>query len=130
MIQLNILSGKKEGTQPVARHFPFRIGRTAGNDLQLDDDGLWDKHLALEFLKQEGFKLVTAPNALAAVNNEPVKNKILRNGDTITIGSVKIQFWLATAHQRGLRFREGFVWALLIFVTFSQFALLYWLIRQ
>jgi pSer/pThr/pTyr-binding forkhead associated (FHA) protein len=130
MIQLNILSGKKAGTQTVARHFPFRIGRAAGSNLQLDDDGIWHQHLALEFQKQEGFKLATAPNALATVNNEPVQSKILRNGDTITIGSVKIQFWLATARQRGLRLREGFVWALLISVTLGQFALIYWLIRQ
>ena len=130
MIQLNILSGKKAGTQTVARHFPFRIGRAAANDLQLDDDGVWDQHLNLEFQKEEGFKLETSPNALTTVNNEPVQNKILRNGDTIAIGSAKIQFWLATARQRGLRLREGFVWALLIFVTLGQFALLYWLIRQ
>jgi pSer/pThr/pTyr-binding forkhead associated (FHA) protein len=130
MIQLNILSGKKAGNQPVARHFPFRIGRAAGNDLQLEDDGIWDQHLELEFQKQEGFKLATAANALATVNSQPVQNAILRNGDTITIGSVKLQFWLAAAKQRELRLREGFVWALLIFVTVSQFALLYWLIRQ
>jgi len=129
MIQLNILSGKKAGAQPVARRFPFHIGRAAGNDLQLEDDGVWDQHFALEFQKQEGFKLATAANALATVNSQPIQNIILRNGDTIIIGSVKLQFWLAAARQRGLRHREGFVWALLIFVTISQFALLYWLIR-
>jgi pSer/pThr/pTyr-binding forkhead associated (FHA) protein len=130
MIQLHILSGKKAGIQTVARHFPFRIGRAAGNDLQLDDDGVWDQHLDLEFQKQEGFKLITATNALAAINNEPAQSKILRNGDTITIGSVKVQFWLAAARQRGLRLRESFVWSLLVFVTIGQSALLYWLIRQ
>jgi pSer/pThr/pTyr-binding forkhead associated (FHA) protein len=130
MIQLDILSGKKAGIQTVARIFPFRIGRAAGSDLQLDDDGVWDQHLALEFQKEEGFKLITATNALAAINNEPVQSKILRNGDTITIGSVKVQFWLAAARQRGLHLRESFVWALLVFVTIGQFALLYWLIRQ
>jgi pSer/pThr/pTyr-binding forkhead associated (FHA) protein len=129
MIQFNILSGKKAGTQPVASRFPFHIGRAAGNDLQLDDDGVWDQHLALEFQKQEGFKLATAANALATVNSQPIQNIILRNGDTIIIGLVKLQFWLAAARQRGLRLREGFVWALLIFVTVSQFTLLYWLIR-
>jgi pSer/pThr/pTyr-binding forkhead associated (FHA) protein len=129
MIQLNILSGKKAGTQPVARRFPFHIGRAAGNDLQLDDEGVWDQHLALEFQKQKGFKLATTANALATVNSQPIQNIILRNGDTIIIGLVKLQFWLAVAHQRGLCLREGFVWALLIFVTISQFALLYWLIR-
>ena len=129
MIQLNILSGKKAGDRAVARLFPFHVGRTAGNELQLDDDGVWDRHLTLEFQKQEGFRLTVSANALATVNGESVQNKILRNGDIITIGSAKLQFWLAATRQRGLRVREGFVWALLFFVTASQFALLYWLIR-
>src|SRR5271170_4013601 len=129
MIQLNILSGKKAGTQPVARHFPFRIGRATGNELQLEDDGIWDQHLSLEFKPQSGFNLATAPNAIAAVNGESVQNKILRNGDTITVGSVKIQFWLAAARQGSLVARESFVWSLLLFVTLGQFALLYWLLR-
>ena len=129
MIQLNILSGKKAGTQPVVRRFPFRIGRAEGNELQLEDDGVWDRHLTLEFQPQSGFNLTTARNALATVNGEAVQNKILRNGDTITVGSVKIQFWLAAAKQSSLLARESFVWALLLFVTLGQFVLLYWLIR-
>jgi pSer/pThr/pTyr-binding forkhead associated (FHA) protein len=129
MIQLDILSGKKAGAKSVARHFPFRVGRAAGNELQLDDDGVWDRHFTLELKKQEGFQLVVSANALATVNGESIQSKILRNGDTITIGSAKLQFWLAAARQRGLLVREGFVWALLISVTASQFALLYWLIR-
>ena len=129
MIQLNILSGKKAGSQPVTRRFPFRIGRAAGNELQLEDDGVWDQHLTVEFQKQEGFRLTTSANALATVNGEPVQNKILHNGDTITVGSVKIQFWLAAARQNSLLLRESFVWALLVLVTVIQFALIYRLLR-
>ena len=80
-------------------------------------------------LHKEGFGLSVAPNALVSVNNEPFQDQILRNGDIITIGSAKLQFWLAPARQRGLRFRESFVWALVIAVTAAQFALIYWLIR-
>jgi pSer/pThr/pTyr-binding forkhead associated (FHA) protein len=129
MIQLDILSGKKAGAQLVARHFPFRIGRAAQNDLQLEDDGVWDRHLVLEFQKQEGFKLTTSANGLATINGEPVQNKILRNGDIITIGSAKLQFWLAAARQRGLRLRENFVWVLLVFVTLGQLIMICWLLR-
>ena len=129
MIQLNILTGKKAGTHTVARHFPFRVGRAPGNELQLEDDGVWDQHLTLEFQPQSGFNLATAPEALVTVNGDPVHNTTLRNGDTITIGSVKLQFWLAAAAQGSLRVREGFVWTLLALVTLGQFILLYWLIR-
>ncbi len=68
-------------------------------------------------------------SALVAVNGEPFQNHTLRNGDIITVGSAKMQFWLAAARQRGLRFRELFVWTLIIAVTAGQFALIYWLIR-
>jgi pSer/pThr/pTyr-binding forkhead associated (FHA) protein len=129
MIQLSILSGSKAGTQTVARRFPFRIGRTAENELQLEDDGVWDRHLTLEFQPQSGFNLTTVGNALATVNGESVQNQLLRNGDTITAGSVKIQFWLAAARQGSLATRESFVWALMAGVTAGQMALIYWLLK-
>jgi pSer/pThr/pTyr-binding forkhead associated (FHA) protein len=129
MVQFNILSGKQAGTQTVARCFPFRIGRAPGNELQLADDGVWDRHLTVEFDPQSGFSLVTAPEALATINGAPVQKTVLRNGDVITAGSVRIQFWLAAARQGSLRLRENFVWVLLALVTLGQFALLYWLVR-
>jgi len=129
MIQLNILSGRQAGTQPVARRFPFRIGRAAGNELRLEDDGVWDQHLTLEFQPGSGFNLATAPDAIATVNGEPVHNTILRNGDTITVGSVKIQFWLTAARQGNLLAREFFLWALIAAVTATELVLVYWLIQ-
>jgi len=129
MIQLNVLSGKKAGSNTVVRRFPFHVGRAADNDLKLDDDGVWDQHLALGF-QGGGFNLAVAPSALIAVNGEPFQNQTLRNGDVITIGSAKLQFWLAAARQRGLRFRELFVWVLIAAVTAVQFTLIYCLIGK
>ena len=129
MIQLHILSGKKAGSLAVAGHFPFRIGRAPENDLSLEDAGIWEQHVILEFKKKEGFHLATAANVLAAVNDKPVENILLRNGDIITLGSAKIQFWLAAAPQQGLKLRENFIWALLILVTAGQLFLLYFLMH-
>lgn len=128
MVELHILAGRMAGNQSVVRRFPFRVGRAAGNDLQLADDGTWDQHLTLEFHRREGFRLVTAPNALVMVNSKPVEKALLHNGDFITVGSVKLQFWLAAARQRGLRSREAFIWALLLAILLGQFALIYWLL--
>lgn len=124
MIHLYILSGKKAGSQAVASRFPFHIGRAAQNELLLEDDGVWDEHLTLSFQKKEGFHLTAASEAIAAVNGKQVEDIILRNGDIITLGSAKIQFWLAPAPQRSLRFRENLVWVLLILVTVGQLVLL------
>jgi pSer/pThr/pTyr-binding forkhead associated (FHA) protein len=129
MVQFDILSGKKAGAQMAARHFPFHIGRAPANELQLDDDGIWDQHLTLKFDPRQGFTLATAPEALTAVNGEPVQTAILHSGDVITLGSARLQFWLAAARQRSLHLREAFVWALLAAVTAGQFTLIYWLLR-
>ena len=55
MVQLQILSGKQAGALWVARRFPVHVGRAADNDLQLEEDGVWDEHLQLDFDPAEGF---------------------------------------------------------------------------
>jgi pSer/pThr/pTyr-binding forkhead associated (FHA) protein len=129
MIQLKILTGKMAGTTWVARHFPVRIGRSTRADLQLEEPGVWEEHFQITLDVKQGFIVETQPNALATVNGEPTQQSILHNGDLIEIGSLKIQFWLGEAVQRGLKIREGLVWAIIAAVTLGQIALVYWLIR-
>ena len=129
MVQLRVLSGKMAGDIQVVRRFPFYIGRAADNDLCLDAAGIWDYHFMLELKPAEGFTLQTFDAAFAAVNDQPQTAARLRNGDIISFGSEKIQFWLAAPRQRGLRAREFFVWALLVGVTAAQIALICWLIK-
>jgi pSer/pThr/pTyr-binding forkhead associated (FHA) protein len=125
MIQLHVLSGKKAGSRMDARRFPFRVGRAAQNDLPLEDDGVWEEHFTLEFQRKNGINLTAASNAIVTVNGQPTTGLLLRNGDLITVGSAKIQFWLAPVPQRSLQLREYLVWALLILVTVGQLFLLY-----
>ena len=129
MIQLNVLSGRKAGAHTVARRFPFHIGRASGNELQLEDDGVWDRHLILEFQRDSGYALTTTSNALASVNGHPIQTVMLHNGDLITLGSVHLQFWLGAARQRSPLIGELIVWTVVLFVTVLQFTLIYWLIR-
>jgi predicted component of type VI protein secretion system len=129
MVQLKVLSGKKAGTVWMARRFPVRIGRSADADLQLQEEGVWDQHLQLNFTLGEGFVLRAQPNALTAVNGQAVHQSLLRNGDAIDIGSIRMQFWLGETRQVGLRFREGLIWAGIAAVTLGQVGLIYWLLR-
>lgn len=124
MVQLCILSGKMAGEIIRVRHFPFGIGRAPHNDLCLDDPGVWDDHLNLKFQRREGFILKAAPDAFCAVNEEPQNSVRLRNGDIISFGSTKIQFWLAPATLRGLHLRELFFWLLLAGLTLAQIVML------
>ena len=129
MVQLKILSGNKAGSSWDARHFPVRIGRSAESHLRLEEVGVWDDHLKLSQHVAEGFVLETHANALASINGHPVQRAILRNGDTIELGSVKLQFWLSSPRQRGQALREAFVWVLITAVCLGQVALVYWLLK-
>jgi len=129
MVQLKVLSGKKAGTVWVARRFPLRIGRSAAADLQLEEDGVWDQHLQLDFNPADGIVLTALPNAMATVNGQPVQQAVMRNGDAISIGSLRMQFWLSETRQAGLRFREWLTWAGITAVTLGQVGLIYWLLH-
>ena len=128
MVQLRILSSSQADNLQVVRRFPFHVGRAADNDLCMEGTGIWDYHFVLQLEKNEGFVLQTFDQAFASVNDHPQTQTQLRNGDVISFGSAKIQFWLAAPQQRGLRFREWIVWALLILVTAGQLSLIYFLL--
>ena len=129
MVQLKVLSGKMAGTAWVARRFPVRIGRSSAADLQLEESGVWDQHLQLDFDPAAGFILSAQPNALATVNGQPVDRTVLRNGDAIDLGSLKMQFWLSETRQAGLRAREGLTWAGIAAISLGQVGLIYWMLR-
>jgi len=129
MLQLSILSGKTAGTVWVARRFPVRIGRAAGCDLRLEGNGVWDEHLQVQFDPGRGFVLETGPNALATINGQPLQRTVLRNGDLIEIGSVKMQFCLSETQQTGLRLREALTWAAIAAISLGQIGLIYWLLK-
>jgi pSer/pThr/pTyr-binding forkhead associated (FHA) protein len=127
MVQLNISSGPQAGTIHHVRHFPFGIGRGAGNDLRLEESGVWDHHLSLDFDPAQGFVLTAHENALATINGWPIQSALLRNGDTIELGSIKLRFWLGQTRQSRLRLHESLVWTSLGIITALEVVLYLWL---
>ena len=130
MVQLGILTGNQAGNHVIVRHFPFSVGRLPVNHLQLDEAGVWDKHLVLEWMDKTQLVVRAEAGALLTVNRQPAETAVLCNGDVLSLGSVKLQFWLAPTRQRGLKPREAMVWGLLVLVTALQIALIYWLGNQ
>jgi pSer/pThr/pTyr-binding forkhead associated (FHA) protein len=128
VIQLKILDGKKAGAEWVARHFPVRIGRITASDLCLEEEGVWDQHLRIDLRRGQGLVLTTASDAYVTVNGERVESARLRNGDTITLGSVRLLFGLGPTRQRSLRLRETLTWLALAALCLGQVALIYWLV--
>lgn len=128
MFQLQILSGKQAGVLWDARRFPVTIGRAAGSNLQLEEEGVWDKHFRVELSQDNGFTLVVHPGAIVSVNQTLTEKVRLRNGDIITAGSVRLGFRVSATKQRGLKLREAFVWLLMAGITLGQAALICWLL--
>jgi pSer/pThr/pTyr-binding forkhead associated (FHA) protein len=129
IVQLKVLSGSMAGAEWLARRFPARIGRSAESDFRLEGDGVWDQHLELDLNPTEGFVATAHSNAIATINGQPFQQTILRNGDIMEIGSVKLRFWLGETCQRALRFREWLTWAAFGLIAAEQVWLIYWLVR-
>jgi pSer/pThr/pTyr-binding forkhead associated (FHA) protein len=127
VLQLQILTGKMAGAQWAARHFPVRIGRAPDADLSLEEEGVWDFHLEINADPARGLVLSLQPGAFASINSRPVEQAVLRNGDLIELGAVKLQFGLSPTRHRSLRLREVLTWIALALLCLGQVALIYWL---
>jgi hypothetical protein len=69
-----------------------------------------------------------ASEAFVAVNGQRLEQPlVLRNGDVIELGAVKLRFGLSPTRQRSLRFREAVTWIALAALCLGQVALIYWL---
>lgn len=114
-----------------ARHFPVRIGRAAADDLHIEDNGVWDSHLQIDFIPRTGFILNPRPEAITGINGQRVQAATpLRNGDLIQAGSAEIQFWLGEVSQRSSRFRESLIWATIAIISLGQIAIVYWMMND
>jgi pSer/pThr/pTyr-binding forkhead associated (FHA) protein len=130
MVQLRILTGKQAGSTHAARRFPVRIGRSASSHLRAEEDGVWNDHAELHIKPREGFFLQSIGDTLTAVNDRPLQEAtLLRNGDIMQLGALRLQFWLAATRQRPLWLRESLTWLGLALISLSQIALIYLLLH-
>ena len=127
MVQLQILSGNRSGTVFQFSHFPIRAGREPGLDLSLEDPGVWQRHFLVDW-RDEGIVVEAEPNALLSVNDKSAQKAVLRNGDVITLGGLKIRFSLSPVRQRSLAPREWLTWIGLAALCLGQVALVYGLL--
>lgn len=128
MVQLQLLSGNRSGTVFTSVHFPIRAGRETGLDLTLDDSGVWQRHFLIDW-RPEGLLLEAEPEALLSVNDTPTHRVVLRSGDIITLGALKIRFSLSPVRQSSLVPRECLTWIALAALCLAQVGLVYLLIR-
>ncbi len=125
MIQLRVLSGKLAGTVHAARQFPFTLGRGTSTNLQLEEDGVWDQHARLNFDRSTGITLSACQEALISVNGKPCREAVLRNGDELALGALRLRFSLGPTRQRNSQVCEWLTWIALVAITAGQVVLIY-----
>jgi pSer/pThr/pTyr-binding forkhead associated (FHA) protein len=125
MVQFRVLTGSRQGERLIASRFPWLIGRSNSAQLRLEDPGVWERHLEIALEDPGGFVASLLPGALATVNGSPFQQAKLRNGDVLDLGSVRLQFWLSEAPQKGLRWRESLTWLALGALSLVQILLVY-----
>ncbi|MBC8002435.1 MAG: FHA domain-containing protein [Opitutaceae bacterium] len=128
MVQLDVSSRTKAGTVWLARSFPFVVGRATSSDLVLDHPGVWDRHFEVTLAMPEGFLLTTQPPATLSINGQTVDSAVLRNGDVIELGDLKIRFSLQPALQSKLRAREALTWLAFVGLAAGELFLIYRLV--
>jgi predicted component of type VI protein secretion system len=129
MLQLEILYGRQAGFLWDSRRFPVCVGRGSQCDLQIEADGVWERHFEISLAAETGFHLRTCADAVVMINQVPVATARLKNGDMLTVGAAKLAFRLSPTRQSSLRWREWSVWLLLAGVTTGQALLVNWLLR-
>jgi len=130
VVQIQILNGSRAGSRWVARRLPFSVGRSPEDDLRIEADGVWDHHARVELRDRQRAVLIASEQARTSVNGQPIREAILRNGDTLELGSIQLQFSLSPALHRGLRFREALTWIGLALMALAQVALVYLLAQS
>ncbi|MBA4148993.1 MAG: FHA domain-containing protein [Verrucomicrobia bacterium] len=128
MLQLDILSGKQAGTRIVARRFPFSVGRSQNDDLQLNEAGVWDNHFSINLVRESRtFRAECNENASLIINGEASPEAALRNGDLLELGGTKIRVGLTPPKQKSLVLREIVTWVGLGLLCLGQVVIFYWL---
>lgn len=118
--RLDILNGRLAKQTRAVEQLPFVIGRNAEAGLRLEEPGVWDQHIELEWRFPEGFIAKRRADASATVNGQPFTEQRLRNGDVLDLGGTKIQFWIGDVAQKRLVLREMLVWAALAALVASE----------
>lgn len=125
MVVLQVSAPSEPARQILVRKFPFRIGRSEGNDFQTAAPGVWAEHLVIEFKPAEGgIFAVSSSDAVTLLNGQRLRRARLRTGDLLKAGACAITFTLAPPVQRSLRAREVLAWGLVLSVSVLQAAII------
>ncbi len=97
--RLEILDGADKGKSYAFDRAEITVGRIAENDLVLADPGLSRKHLSIRKEKNAYLLKDLGSSNGTRLNGKSILEKVLRSGDLIGTGNVKIRFQIVTAKE-------------------------------
>jgi pSer/pThr/pTyr-binding forkhead associated (FHA) protein len=125
MLQVTLLHPAGGAVTPVPR-YPFRIGRASGDQLRIQEPGVWESHCTLEWRGAEGIHLIGNAQAITSVNGQTVTEIRVRNGDLVELGAARLLLSVRPVPQRSFRVLEILVWLTLAGVGLTQVFLMLW----
>jgi hypothetical protein len=130
MLYLSLGSDSVAGTDTVARHFPFRIGRSEVASLRLERAGIWEQHVELN-LGNGCVTIASCDQAPVRINGcQMTEPCIVHCGDLLELGSVKIIVGLSSADRRKDLLQQGVLAGSILGLTLAQGAIFWWLSNQ
>lgn len=96
------------------------IGRDPSNHWVLSSSGVWSRHAEVRRDPTGRLTLRPVGEAVVSVNGLPVREAVLRWGDTVAFGATVVRFHLASPVQRGLRGWERCLWMILLLSLLGQ----------
>lgn len=89
---LIVLDGPRLGTRSVLGETPVEIGRGSSCHLILDADSVSRRHARVEWLGKEHRIIDLGSTNGTFVNGDPVKERVLADGDRVGIGKVPLKY--------------------------------------
>ena len=125
MIRWSILSGRQAGGCHLVMRYPSVIGRGAGVDWVIEEDGVWERHARLELDRQGRFHLFAESGALVVINGVSRAEAEVRNGDVVDLGAARLRFALSETRLRSHRAREWATWIGVALLCLGQILMIY-----
>jgi pSer/pThr/pTyr-binding forkhead associated (FHA) protein len=126
MIELVGLTDPVRGRRYTIRRLPAFLGRNPDSDVALEAPGVWDRHLRFDWDRAQGILVSSLGAAGLWVNDQPVREARLRNGDILTVGGVRLRFQLSPTSVRPRLVSSAVAWL----VVFGVMALELWLMGR
>jgi predicted component of type VI protein secretion system len=119
--QLIIESGQRAGQCVQPPDKSYSIGRDAGNDLRLVEDGVSGRHCELRVMRAGVMVRDSRSTNGVYVNGQRVEEVRLHRGDVIELGGARLRFEFLVAAPGEYRRRTPLFWVsvLLVGVTFA-----------